>query len=401
MSKSPTAKTTGGARMRLFGPLGGASDRRAGLGAERAPASGRRARSVAVLLALVVLAVFPLVFTNGTITTIAVYCVIYMTAATAWNAFAGYSGYVSLGHAVFFGCGAYTMGLASSGLNLTGGLDTFALVPLAGIVAGAVALVMGYIALRTRRHTFVVITIAMFFTFQLMAYNLSFTHGSAGIVLPNGQFSVSTYNNPFYYVGAAVLVATVLLSWVVRRSRFGLQLFAIRDDEERARSLGVQVNRVKLTMFVLSAIPVGMVGAIWAFFVGQVYPQFAFNALFDVTVALMSFMGGLGTLAGPLVGSLVLESLQRYLELVFSNADLYLIVYGVLFLAVIVLLPDGVLPSISRLVRTRRLSRARRDAEAQVLAPGASGDPAALAAREVPAAAGGALHQMAQPREGR
>lgn len=371
--------------------------------ATRLPAARPGARSgpvkaAAVVVALGVLVAFPLVFSNGTVTTIAVYCVIYMAAATAWNSFAGYSGYVSLGHAVFFGCGAYTMGLATSGFGLSGGLDTFALLPLAGAVAGAVALVMGYIALRTRRHTFVVITIAMFFTFQLLAYNLGFTHGSAGVVLPNGQFAVSTYNDPFYYAAACVFVVAVLLSAGVRRSRFGLQLFAIRDDEERARSLGVHVGRVKLTMFVLSALPVGMVGAVWAFFVGQIYPQFAFNPLFDVTVALMSFIGGLGTLVGPVLGGLVLEGLQRYLSLVVSNSDLYLIVYGGLFLAVIVLLPDGVLPSLGRLARRRRAA-ARAGAEgAASTVTGGRGAPALGGPEVAPTSGAGA--GLAPQREG-
>ena len=355
-----------------------------------------------MLVALAVLVAFPLVLSNPAVTTIAVYCVIYMAGATAWNSFAGYSGYVSLGHAVFFGCGAYTMGLAISGLDLTGGLDTFALLPLAGVVAGAVALVMGYIALRTRRHTFVVITIAMFFTFQLMAYNLGFTHGSAGVVFPNGQFSVSTYNDPFYYTAAGVLVVAVLLSAGVRRSRFGLQLFAIRDDEERARSLGVRVGRVKLTMFVLSAIPVGMVGAVWAFFVGQIYPQFAFDPLFDVTVALMSFIGGLGTLVGPLLGGLVLEGLQRYLSLVVANGDLYLIIYGALFLVVIVLLPDGVLPSLARLVRRARASAlARGGLEVEASPPAGGAGTPVVVEPEVAAAPGGGGPGLVPRREGR
>lgn len=321
------------------------------LGGRSGPVSGpggstvrRAAVSVA---ALVILGLFPLVFPSGTVTTIAVYCVIFMAVATAWNSFCGYSGYVSLGHAVFFGCGAYTMALVSTHLKMSGGYSMFALLPLAGLVVAAIAVVFGFVALRARRHTFVVITIAVFFIFQLLAFNLGFTNGSAGVVMPSGQFAVSTYNDPFYYVGAAVLVVSVLLSAGIRRSRFGLQLFAIRDDEDRARSLGVQVGRVKLTSFVLSAIPVGMMGALWAFFIGQIYPQFAFTPEFDVTVALMAFIGGLGTLAGPVLGALVLESLQRYLTLTLSNADIYLIAYGVLFLIVIVLLPEGVLPSVN------------------------------------------------------
>ena len=184
--------------------------------------------------------------------------------------------------------------------------------PVAGIIAGLVAIPTGLIALRARRHTFVVITIAFMFIFQLAASNFAFTGGSSGLQPPTPLWSATCYNDHFYYVAAIVLVATVALSWLVRRSRFGLQLFAIRDDEERARGLGVRVARVKLTAFVLSAIPVGMVGGIYAYFLGQIFPQFAFDPLFDLSIALMAFIGGLGTVWGPLLGALVLESLQQY-----------------------------------------------------------------------------------------
>src|SRR5581483_6798445 len=127
------------------------------------------------------------------------------------------------------------------------------------------AIPIGLVALRTRRHTFVVVTIAIFFVFQLLAFNLPFTGGTSGIQLNTPLWSAYTYNEPFFYVTLAILVATVALSWGVRRSRFGLQLMAIRDDEDRARGMGVQVSRVKLAAFVLSAIPVGMAGGMYAY----------------------------------------------------------------------------------------------------------------------------------------
>jgi branched-chain amino acid transport system permease protein len=152
---------------------------------------------------------------------------------------------------------------------------------------------------------------------------------------------------------------TVLLSWGVRRSRFGLQLLAIRDDEDRARGLGVQTRRVKLFAFVLSAIPVGMVGGLYFYFLGQVFPNTAFDPLFDISLALMAFLGGLGTLIGPLLGSLVLEALQQYLTQSVSGTGTYLIAYGVLFLAVILLLPRGVIPTLSELIARRQARVAR------------------------------------------
>ena len=318
------------------------------IGLRRAGAAGAGA------LVLALFGLFPLLFTDQTATSIAVFTVIFMVATASWNIFSGYSGYLALGHAVFFGSGGYAVALAARDWHVPGGWEVFALLPFGGLIAAAIAIPVGLVALRVRRHTFVVITIAIFFIFQLAAFNLGFTGGTSGILLPFAPFSAANYNRPFYYVGLVILVLTVLLSWAVRRSRFGLQLLAIRDDEDRARGLGVKTGRVKLAAFVISAFPVGMVGGLYFYFIGQIFPQFAFDPLFDVSLALMGFLGGIGTLTGPLLGALVLESMQQYLTQRFSGTGTYLIAYGVLFLAVILLLPRGVVPTIAQLIRDRR-----------------------------------------------
>ena len=321
---------------------------------------GRAARALGIAACLVVLAVFPLVVADPTLMSIAVFTLIFMVAATAWNTFSGFSGYLALGHAVFFGVGGYAVALAARDWHFKGGWDVFVLLPFGGLVAGLFAIPIGLVALRTRRHTFVVVTIAIFFIFQLAAFNLPLTGGTAGIQLPTPLWSADTFNRPFFWVTAVILVLTVLASWAIRRSRFGLQLLAIRDDEDRARGLGVQAGRVKLTAFIFSAIPVGMVGGMDVYFIGQIFPQFAFDPLFDISIALMAFLGGLGTLAGPLLGALVLESLQQYFTQTFSAGGTYLVVYGVLFLAVVLLLPRGVVPSVSQILSARRVRASER-----------------------------------------
>jgi branched-chain amino acid transport system permease protein len=315
---------------------------------DRAPA----AAAVVVVMALI--AVFPLAVTDPTATSIAIFTLVFMVSATAWNVFSGYSGYLALGHAVFFGVGGYAVALAARDWHVAGGWPVFALLPFGGIVAGLIAIPVGLVALRTRRHTFVVVTIAIFFIFQLAATNLGFTGGTSGILLPIAPFSAANYNQPFYYVAFVILIATVLVSWGVRRSRFGLQLLAIRDDEDRALGLGVKTRRLKLIAFVISAVPIGMVGGLYFYFVGQIFPQFAFDPLFDLSIALMAFLGGLGTIVGPLLGAAVLESLQQYLTQTFSSSATYLIAYGVLFLAVILVLPRGVVPGVAALLERRR-----------------------------------------------
>ncbi|MGH3265384.1 MAG: branched-chain amino acid ABC transporter permease, partial [Trebonia sp.] len=283
----------------------------------------RAAAGLVIAFVVAVFLLFPVVVTDPAATSIAVFALVFAVAASAWNIFSGYSGYLALGHAVFFGSGGYAVALAAQDWHVPGGWTVFALLPFGGVVAALVAIPFGLVALRTRRHTFVVVTIAIFFIFQLAAFNLGFTGGTSGLTLPFAPFSSANYNQPFYYVALAVLALTLVVSWSVRRSRFGLQLLAIRDDEDRALGLGVRTRRVKLSAFMLSAFPVGMVGGLYFYFVGQIYPQFAYDPLFDLSIALMAFLGGLGTIVGPLMGALVLESLQQYLTQTFSSSATY------------------------------------------------------------------------------
>ena len=329
------------------------------------------------LAVLAVFAVFPLVVTNGTVTTIAVDTLIFAASAAAWNIFSGYSGYISLGQAVFFGTGAYVVGIAARDWHLTG--DTvFALLPLAGVLAGVLAVPLGLIALRVRRHTFVVVTIAFFFIAQLTATNLSVTGGSSGILAPSPNWDPATFNNPFYYIALALLVVTTVASWLIRRSRFGLQLRAIRDDEDRAAGLGVRAMPVKLTAFVISAVVTGMAGGLWFYFIGQALPQFAFDPFFDLSVVVMAFLGGLGTLAGPILGALIIEPGQQWFTLQYTNEYLSEILLGVLFLLVILFLPRGIIPTAGELVTKfrARLRQRRADAAGPPPVPGPAPGPA-------------------------
>jgi branched-chain amino acid transport system permease protein len=340
-------------------------------------------------LLVVIAAVFPLVVTNVLDTQIAVYTLIYVGAVVAWNLFSGYSGYVSLGHAVFFGSGAYTVGLLAQQWKLPGG-DIFALLPLAGLVAAVIAVPFGLIALRVQRHTFVVITIAIFFIFQLLAFNLSFTHGVNGLSSPFFLWSADTYNNPFYYAALIIAVGVIALSWLIRNSRFGLQLLAIRDDEGRARGLGVRTMRVKLTAFVISAAITGMLGGLWWYFLGQALPQTAFNPIFDVTVALMAFLGGFGTLVGPILGALILEPVLQWEAITFSGKAAYYgeMALGVLFLVVILFLPRGIVPTGRELVSRWQARHQQRQEKAA--AAGAPPPAGTAAERTSPSSTGSA-----------
>ena len=320
-----------------------------------------RLQPIGLVLLLAAAIAFPLIFSNPFVTTIYFLTVIYAIAATSWNIFAGYTGYIALGHAVFFGTGAYALALICQHWNVPGDVHPFWLLPICGVIACVVALPIGAIALRARGHTFVVITIAVFFIFQLMAYNLrNLTQGSTGLSLPLIlAWNAVQYNQIFIYVGLVILVLAFATSWFIRNSKYGLGLLAIRDDEDRARGLGVTTGASKLVAFVISAFFVGMAGGLWAYFTESISPPFAFDALFDVAVALMTFMGGAGTLMGPLLGAVILEPAQLYVAFLVQqtpNNDalarlqygLNLVIYGGLFLVILLLLPEGIIPTVRK-----------------------------------------------------
>jgi branched-chain amino acid transport system permease protein len=299
---------------------------------------------------------FPHVFTNGAITNYGVFALIFVTVASAWNIFSGNTGYISVGHAVFFGSGAYAMGIAAHGWNVTG-TTVFALLPFVGLVGAVVAVPFGLIALRVQRHTFIVITIAIFFIFQLCAYNLaSITNGSIGLNAPFLTWQGSGYNVPFYNIALAFSVGTIVIAILVRRSRFGLQLRAIRDDEDRARGLGVKTMQVKLAAFVLSGAITAMIGAVWFFYLSQVQPNTGFDPLFDLMVVLMAFLGGYGSIAGPVLGALIIEPGTLWLRTQpqFSGGSLAQILLGAVFLIVVLFMPRGIIPTSSELITKYR-----------------------------------------------
>jgi branched-chain amino acid transport system permease protein len=300
------------------------------------------------LLLLIAIAIaFPQVYTNPAVTNYGVLALIFVTVASAWNIFSGNTGYISLGQAVFYGSGAYTMGIAARDWHVTG-TTVFALLPLCAAVGVAIAVPFGLIALRVRRHTFIVITIAVFFIFQLMAFNLNtFTGGSSGLNSPFLTWPAASYNTPFYYIALAFAAGTVVIAWAIRRSRFGLQLRAIRDDEDRARGLGVRAMRVKLSAFVIGAAITSMIGAVWFYYINQVQPQTGFDPLFDLTIVLMAFLGGYGSIAGPVLGALIIEPLTLWLnsQPQFGGGSLNEILLGAIFLIVVLFVPRGIIPT--------------------------------------------------------
>jgi len=317
-------------------------------------------RKALLLLPVAALAVLlPLVAPDPSTTNIAVFTMMYVGLATAWNIMGGYTGYISLGHAAFFGFGAYALGLIMVHLNITPGYGPFFLVPVVGLLTAVLAVGIGWIALRTRAATFVIVTIAFMFMMQLLAENLvKVTGGGGGLGLPyphdwGGDF----FNTPYYYAMLVLAVLGLLTSWWIRRSKFGLGLLAIRDDEDKALAVGVPTRTFKLTAYVISAVLVGMIGAVYAYYVTYIYPQFVVDPLIGISMVLMAFLGGLGTLSGPVIGALLLEPSQLEFAYRFGASRLYLVFYSAIFLIVILLLPRGIVPSVRALIGRRRTAK--------------------------------------------
>jgi branched-chain amino acid transport system permease protein len=298
--------------------------------------------------------VYPFVFSAPYLETIGIYTVMYAAMATAWNLLGGYAGYLSLGHAAFFGVGAYAEAITFTHIGIGSGYRPFEVLPLVGVGVALLSVPVGLIALRVRAATFAIVTISLLFIAQQLAFNLhSLTSGAQGMSMPLPPFPVYTYERPFYFSMVGVYIAAMLLCWAAAGGKLGLMLFAIRDDEDRARGLGIRTTYVKTVAFAASSGVIAMAGGIWAYYQGFIYPQFAFDPLVTIGIVLMTFLGGRGTLWGPTLGAVILVPVQQYLAYSQGSSNLYLLAYSAVFLLIMLLMPRGIIPSARDLIGSR------------------------------------------------
>ncbi len=315
----------------------------------------RRIGAAATAAMVVALVAFPFVFRANWVVNIAVFTMMYAGLATAWNLLGGYSGYLSLGNAAFFGVGAYAIANIFPTSGGAPGYTPFMILPLVGITVAIASLPIGWIAFRTRGATFAIVTISLLFVAQTLAFVLhSLTNGSSGMGVGVPQFPVETFERPFYLVLVAIFLVALLACWYTRRARLGLMLLAIRDDEDRARGVGVDTEVAKLVAFALSVGLTAMIGGAWAFYMTYIYPQFAVDPLVTIGMVLMVYLGGRGTLWGPLLGAVLLVPAQQLLAQNAATNRWYLVLYSAVFLIVILLLPRGIIPSIRDWIAKRR-----------------------------------------------
>jgi ABC-type branched-subunit amino acid transport system ATPase component/ABC-type branched-subunit amino acid transport system permease subunit len=305
-----------------------------------------------VVLAAVALLLYPVVSDSLYYQNMIILSLVFAIGAVGLNVISGYGGYISLGQGAFLGLGAYTLAILSTRVE---GVSVWVWVPLAGVVAGLFAALLGVIALRTRGLSFVVMTISFVFLLGLVTTNWpSLTNGTAGITLPLPTWSLDIQNWPFYYSLVGLLALSLLMSWRIRRTKFGMGLVAMREDEDKAATVGVNTPVYKLLGFVASAVFVGMAGAIYGYYLSFVDPSGMFSILLSVQILLSMLLGGRGTLLGPVLGAFIIEPLNEFSNNSLGGGNARLIVFGGLMALVVLFLPRGIIPTVRDLVEARR-----------------------------------------------
>ncbi|HTS94719.1 MAG TPA: branched-chain amino acid ABC transporter permease [Stellaceae bacterium] len=283
--------------------------------------------------------------------------------ASAWNIVGGYAGQVSVGHAIFFGAGAYVPLLVFSLWEV----PPLAGVPLAMLVAILFAVAIGLPSFRLTGHYFSMATIAVAELVRLVVSNwelLGAAIGMQGPATPRGWWDLIFRSSvPYYYIFLGVLACVIAITWALERSRFGYYLRAIRAGERAARSLGVPVLRTKLIAFMLSAALTAVAGALYSIKIGFVNPESGIGILVSVQMVIIAALGGAGTLYGPLIGALVLIPLQSATNTLFGGggSGLTFIIYGGIILLLARFEPGGLIELWQRL-RAMVLGRFSRGA---------------------------------------
>lgn len=261
------------------------------------------------------------------------FTMMYVVLALSWNIISGCTGYTSFGHVAFYGIGAYACAI----LVADYGWHWVPTLFVGAFVAGVVAVALGYPVLRLKGPYFAIAMLGAAEGTRVVATVWdSLTHGGIGISFPSAENSI-----PTYYAMLVLMLITVVVAYGVGHSRFGIRLNAIREDEVAAEALGINVTRYKLVAFVLSAIFPAAAGGIQAYKVLYIEPAGVFFVQITIAMALMSMLGGKGTVIGPVVGAVLLYTAQEMTWVNFPTA--HLIAYGVFIIVVARFMPRGLM----------------------------------------------------------
>jgi len=302
-------------------------------------------KAIATVGLLIFLIAFPSLFTDPFLLRMMILILLWSVLGLGWNFIGGYAGQVSLGHAIFFGIGAYTSTLTVLKL----GLSPWIGVVLGAIIAAIIGAIIGWPSFRLGGHYFAIATIAAGEIFAVIFRNWKWAGSAVGLYLPivRGEklvnFQFHDFKAGYYYIALAMLIAAVITTILVERSRTGYYLKAIREDPDAARSLGINITRYKMVAMVLSAIVTAVAGSFYAQFVLYISPNTAFSLTFSVQMCLVAVLGGTGTLAGPIIGAAILIPMAEYTRVALGGqgGGIHLVVYGLLIMIIAVYQPAG------------------------------------------------------------
>jgi branched-chain amino acid transport system permease protein len=289
------------------------------------------------------LAVFPLIRPPAYFLSFLFKVFLYIILSESWNLIGGFAGYLSFGHVAFFGIGTYTSAMLFQHASLSPFIGA---IP-AGVAAAAVALVIGYPCLRLRGPYFAVVTLCFAFVVDLIVKNWGFLGGSEGIHLKLVQMDIQISRSIFYEIFLGLATLTVLYVRRVERSKFGMGLASIREDEDVAQTLCIHTAGLKVKAFVLSAFFPGVAGGIYAYYISYIHPDIVFDINVSILIVLMALFGGGKSWVGPLLGAVSLTMVNEFLS-IFVKPEVARIIYGTMFMAVIIFMPDGIVDFLKR-----------------------------------------------------
>ena len=301
------------------------------------------------LAVLAIAMAFPFVFPSSFMVNFGVMALFYAFIGQSWNISGGFAGQLSFGHVAFFGVGAY----ASTIMQLRFGWSPWLGLPvsaLAGALVGGVIAVLSFRA-GLKGSYFALITLAFAEVLRIVTNSVSFTGGGLGLLIPmkasaaNFQFAE---RSGFYFLILLLAALSVALAEWLRRSRFGAQLAAIRENEDSAKALGINVFREKVKVMLLSGAIGGMGGCFFAQYFLYIDPLVVFGVDKSVEMLLVSMIGGAGTVYGPLVGALLLASISDITRVLTQVQGLSLVLYGSLLVVIIAYLPNGLIDLFKR-----------------------------------------------------
>ena len=274
----------------------------------------------------------------------------FIVLATAWNILGGYTGYVNFGSAAFFALGAY----ATVFLHKFYPLPIPLLIVIGGVVSGIVGFGMGYLTLRLRGAFFAIATLALAVVLQTLVVNWDYVGGSRGayIIRPNEIAVIGPYVQYLFLLMLALVVIALTVARGIERSQLGYGFATIRDDELAAEASGVPTLRLKLVATTLSGALMGMAGAPFPYYIGYLQPSSAFGLEYAVNSIAMPMIGGTTNWVGPLIGAILLGSLQQIATVTISSA-VNLLIVGLLLVAFVIIAPNGIVGLVQNWMRGR------------------------------------------------